>query len=332
MEDPVYIEYSHISCYTCRMKKVLLSGIKPTGDIHIGNYFGAIKQFVDKQDLYESYVFIADLHAITTVHNPEKLRQHIFDITATYLACGLDPKKVTLFQQSAIGGELCEMTWLFNCITTVPYLERAHAYKDSKAKNLEASVGLFDYPILMTSDILMQDADIVPVGSDQKQHIEIARDIAVKFNFTWEANLKIPEPMILDRVAIVPGTDGRKMSKSYGNTIPLFATDEEITKAVMSIVTDSSGERPENVYAMHKLFRSEGELEKIYEDNKGKYKILKDMLVEDIKTFVIPMREKYNYYQNNPEEVYLILREGGDKIKVRAQTKMSEIKKLVGLV
>lgn len=313
------------------MKKVLLSGIQPTGDMHIGNYFGAIRQFVNLQDEHDSYVFVADLHALTTVQDKELLQKHIFNVTATYLACGLDPKKVTLFQQSAIGGELCELTWIFNCITTVAYLERAHAYKDANQKMKDPSVGLFDYPILMTADILMQSADVVPVGADQKQHVEFARDIAGKFNFTWGEYFTLPEPMIVEGVAVVPGVDGRKMSKSYGNTIPLFGSDEAITKAVMSIVTDSSGERPENVYAIHKLFRDEAELEKIYEEHKGKYKILKDMLAEDIKKCVAPMREKYDYYQNNPEEVYAVLKAGGEKAQARAQQKISEIKKLVGL-
>ena len=315
------------------MKKVLLSGIQPTGDMHIGNYFGAIKQFVDMQDnLHESYVFIADLHALTTVQDREMLKKHIFNVTATYLACGLDPKKTTLFQQSVIGGELCEMTWMFNCITTVAYLERAHAYKDANQKAKEPTVGLFDYPMLMTADILMQDADVVPVGADQKQHVEFARDTAGKFNFTWGEVFKMPEPLILGDVATVPGIDGRKMSKSYGNTIPLFASDEEITKAVMSIVTDSSGERPENVYALHKLFRTESELEKIYEEHKGKYKILKDMLAEDIKNFVTPIREKYLTLQANPHLVEEALHAGNAKVKERAQKKMTEVRKLIGIL
>jgi len=329
----VYIEYPRIFWYTCHMKKVLLSGIKPTGDMHIGNYFGAIKQFVEMQNEdYESYVFVADLHALTTVTDRDELKRNIFNITAVYMACGLDPQKTVLFQQSAIGGELCEMTWIFNCLTTVPYLERAHAYKDAKAKGNEINVGLFDYPILMASDILMQDADIVPVGADQKQHVEFARDTVGKFNFTWGETFKMPEPLILENVATIPGIDGRKMSKSYGNTIPLFASDEEITKAVMSIVTDSSGERPENVYAMHKLFRTEAELEKIYEENKGKYKILKDMLADDIKTFVAPMRDRYQMLQANPQIVEAVLREGGEKVKARAVKKMLEVKKTVGLI
>ncbi len=318
---------------TNRMKKVLLSGIQPTGDIHIGNYFGAIKQFVDLQNTgeYEVFVFVADLHALTTLHDREKLKKNIFNITATYIACGLDPKKVTLFQQSSIGGELSEMTWIFNCITTMPYLERSVAYKDKVANGKEASVGLFDYPLLMTSDILMQDADIVPVGADQKQHVEIARDTAEKFNRTWSDQFKLPEPLILSDTGIVLGIDGRKMSKSYGNTIPLFGSDEEITKAVMSIVTDSGAGIPENVYAIHKLFKSESELAPLYEANSGKYKVIKDALVADILSLIKPMREKYTELQNNPHIVEKVLDEGGTIMKGRAQAKMGHIKTAVGL-
>jgi tryptophanyl-tRNA synthetase len=314
------------------MKKVLLSGIKPTGDMHIGNYFGAIKQFVDMQDSFESYVFVADLHALTTVKESAELRKQIFNITATYLACGLDPEKVVLFKQSTIGGELCELTWMFNCVTTMPYLERAHAYKDAVANGKEATVGLFDYPILMAADVLMQDPDVVPVGSDQKQHVEIARDTAQKFNNLWGENFKMPEAFILDSTGIVPGIDGRKMSKSYGNTIPLFATDEEIDKAVMSIVTDSSGDVPTNVYAIHKLFKSESELASLYESNKGKYKILKEALAEDVKAFIRPLREKYNEIQSNPDVVEEVLRRGGEIVAARAKAKMTAVKNAVGLI
>ncbi len=314
------------------MKKVLLSGIKPTGDLHIGNYFGAIRQWLEMQETYDSYVFVADLHALTTLQDADTLKKNIFNMVASYMACGLDPEKITLFKQSSIGGEVSELAWIFNCITTVPYLERAHAYKDAVAKGNEANVGLFDYPLLMAADILMQDADVVPVGADQKQHVEITRDTAEKFNRIWGETFKIPEPLILNEVAIVPGIDGRKMSKSYGNTIPLFANNEEITKLVMSIVTDSSGERPENVYAIHKLFRPENELEKLYEENKGKYKILKETLAEDIKSFIRPMREKYEFLQSNPEFVNEVLKNGGEKVKEKTEQKMQIIKKTVGLI
>ena len=212
------------------MRKRSLSGIKPTGTIHIGNYFGAIKQFVDLQDNYDSYIFIADFHAITTVQNKEILSSNILNIAMDYLACGLDPEKVCLFKQSDLS-EVTEIAWYFNCITTMPYLERATAYKDARVKAKDINVGLFDYPILMAADILIQDADIVPVGLDQKQHVEYARDIAIKFNNTFGQTFKLPEPLILKEVAIVPGTDGRKMSKNYGNTIPLFGTNEQIKKA-----------------------------------------------------------------------------------------------------
>ena len=227
-------------------KKILLSGVKPTGRVHIGNYFGAMKQFVEMQNEHESYVFIADYHAITTVQDKEQMKQGIIDVALDYLAIGLDPKKVVLFKQSDVP-QVHELNWIFNCITTMPYLMRAHAYKDAEAKNKEINVGLFDYPLLMAADILIQDADVVPVGQDQKQHVEYARDTAQKFNNIFcegksaDGIFKLPEPLILESVETVPGTDGRKMSKSYGNVIPLFATNEEIKKAVMSIPTDSKG-------------------------------------------------------------------------------------------
>jgi tryptophanyl-tRNA synthetase len=316
------------------MKKVLLSGIKPTGTsgLHLGNYFGAIKQFVEMQDSYESFVFIADLHALTTVHDAEQMRKNIFDIAAAYLACGLDPKKVVLFKQSDVAGPITELTWIFNCITTVPYLERAHAYKDANAKDHEVSVGLFDYPILMAADILIQDADVVPVGADQKQHVEYARDTAQKFNRIWGQTFTIPEPLILEATGVVPGTDGRKMSKSYGNTISLFASDEEISKAVMGIVTDSSGDRPENVYAIHKLVRTEAELEPLYAEHAGKYKALKEALIVDLQNFIRPLREKYLALQANPSEVYAVLADGAEVARKKLEAKQVQIKKAVGLL
>jgi tryptophanyl-tRNA synthetase len=315
------------------MKKVLLSGITPSGTsgIHVGNYFGAIKQFVDLQDEYESYIMVADMHALTTVFDAEQLRKNVFDVTATYLACGLDPKKVKLFRQSemSVHGEL---TWIFNCITTMPYLERAVAYKDAVANGKESNVGLFDYPMLMASDILLYDPDIVPVGADQKQHVEFARDTAEKFNRIWGETFKVPEPFILTSTGVVPGVDGRKMSKSYGNTISLFASDDEIQKAVMSIVTDSGADIPKNVYAIHKLFKTESELANLYEESKGKYKVLKEALIEDIKKFITPMRERYEEIQKNPDIVYEVLKASEAIVRARAEKKMLVIKKAVGLI
>lgn len=321
------------------MKKRLLSGVKPSGIIHIGNYFGAIKQFVDLQNEYDSFVFIADFHAITTIQNKEVLSQNILNVTMDYLACGLDPKKVCLFKQSDLP-EVTELTWYFNCLTTVPYLERATAYKDAKAKSKEASVGLFDYPILMAADILIQDADIVPVGSDQKQHVEYARDTAQKFNNAFGETFKLPSALILQEVAVVPGIDGRKMSKSYGNIIPLFGTNEEVRKAVMSIVTDSKSpsesKNPDecNIFAIHKLFLTSDELENLkkrYLDGGLGYKESKDMLYEEIISFISPMREKREYYENHLDEVKNILKEGGLKAKNNILEKMKIIRNNVGV-
>src|SRR3989344_5050349 len=279
-------------------KKVFLSGVQPSGRPHIGNYFGAMKQFVDLQEEHGGYVFIADYHALHSLRNPKEMNENIKSVLLDYLAIGLDPEKVTFFKQSDIG-EHAELAWIFDTITTMPYLMRAHAFKDAQAKNKEIDVGTFNYPVLMAADILMYGPDMVPVGADQKQHVEIARDIAEKFNHIYGETFKLPEPMILKDVAIVPGTDGRKMSKSYGNIIPLFAEYEEIKKCVMSIVTDSSGGVPQNVYAIHKLFRSEAELKTLYAENEGKYKVLKEALISDIKDFIRPLREKRKSLEND---------------------------------
>lgn len=321
------------------MKKRSLSGIQPSGVIHIGNYFGAIKQFVDLQDTYESFVFIADFHAITTIKNKETLSNNILNVTMDYLACGLDPKKVCLFKQSDLS-EVTELAWYFNCITSMPFLERATAYKDASQKAKEINVGLFDYPLLMAADILIHDADVVPVGQDQKQHVEYARDTAIKFNNTFGETFKLPEPLILKEVAIVPGIDGRKMSKSYGNTIPLFGTDEQIKKAVMSIVTDSKApsdsKNPEecNIFTIHKLFLNGEDLENLrkrYLDGGLGYKESKDMLYEEIISFIKPMREKREYYEKNTEEVKNILKAGALKAKENIAVKMKLIRDNVGV-
>ncbi len=321
------------------MKRRLLSGIQPSGAIHIGNYFGAIKQFVDLQDEYDSYIFIADLHAITTIQNREILSKNILNTAIDYLACGLNPEKVCLYKQSDVP-EVTELTWYFNCLTTMPYLERATAYKDAGMKTKEVNVGLFDYPILMASDILIQDANIVPVGKDQKQHIEYTRDIAQKFNKIFGELFILPEPLILKDVGIVPGIDGRKMSKSYKNTIPLFATDEEIRKVVMKIVTDSKTPEEKkdpdscNIFALHKLFLVKDELEKLkkrYLDGGLGYKESKEILLKEIISFISPLREKREFYKNNTDEVMKILNKGGIKARAQAQEKMKLIRDKIGI-
>ena len=320
-------------------KKILLSGVKPTGRPHIGNYFGAMKQFVDLQDEYEARVFIADYHAITTVQNAEELSRSTMDVALDYLAIGVDPSKTLLFKQSDVP-EVCELGWIFNCITTMPYLMRAHAYKDAEAKNKEINVGLFDYPILMAADILIQDADAVPVGQDQKQHVEYARDIAEKFNRVFGDTFKLPNPYILEHVKIIPGTDGQKMSKSHGNTIPLFATDEEIKKAVMGIPTNSQGvDEPKNpeldhVFALHKHFADKdeiAEIERRYREGGMGYKESKDILISIITRFIAPLREKRKEFEKDEESVKKMLKENGAKAREIAITKMSQIKRSVGL-
>ncbi len=311
-------------------KKILLSGVKPTGRPHIGNYFGAMKQFTDLEDSYDCLFMIADYHALNFIQDREEMRDNIFNLTLDYLAIGLDPKTSLIFRQSDVPAHT-ELAWIFDTITTMPYLMRAHAFKDAEAKDKEISVGTFNYPMLMAADILLYDTDVVPVGQDQKQHVEYARDTAQKFNRTFGDTLKLPEPLILKEVATVPGTDGRKMSKSYGNTIPLFATDEEIEKAVMSIVTDSSGERPENVYAIHALLLEKDDLDTLYAENKGQYKKLKEALVEDLKKFIRPMRERRRALEKDKKAVLKILEAGGGVARKRAEKKMEEVREKVGL-
>ena len=313
-------------------KKTLLSGVKPTGRPHIGNYFGAMKQFVDllNSGNYECYFFIADYHALNLIKDPKELRQHILDLAIDYLAIGLDPERATLFQQSDVP-EHTELSCIFDTLVTVPYLERAHAFKDAETKGKEVNVGTFNYPVLMAADILMYDSDLVPVGQDQKQHIEYARDIGQKFNSTFGDTFKIPDALIMKDVATVPGIDGQKMSKSYNNYIPLFASDEEIKKLVMSIVTDSGSEIPKNVYEIHKLFLSAQELETLYEEKKGKYKDLKERLAEDIIKFVTPLREKRAAIAADPDRVKAILKQGAEKARTKASAKMEQVRKAVGV-
>src|SRR3989344_354975 len=311
-------------------KKILLSGVKPTGAPHIGNYFGAMKQFVDLQKDYESYIFIADYHALNFIQNAKEMEDNIIGVLLDYLAIGLDPEKVTIFKQSDIS-EHTELAWIFDAITTMPYLMRAHAFKDAEAKNKEIVVGTFNYPMLMAADILLYSPDIVPVGQDQKQHVEIARDTAEKFNSLFGETFKLPEVKILKEVAVVPGTDGQKMSKSYGNTIPLFAEYEEIKKCVMSIVTGSSGELPKNVFVIHKLLRPESELQKIYEEKAGKYKELKELLIEDLEKFIAPLRERRKELEKDIPKALAILRAGGEKAKKIASAKMTEVRIKIGV-
>lgn len=318
---------------------MLVTGIKPTGKLHIGNYFGAIRPFLDIHKDYNSIIFIADLHALTTQSNPKELSEDILDVAIDYITLGIDPEKTLIFKQSDVP-EIAELAWIFNCITTMPYLMRSHAYKDAVAKNKEINVGVFDYPMLMAADILIQDADVVPVGFDQKQHLEYARDTAEKFNRIFGETFIVPEALILENVKTIPGTDGRKMSKSYKNTIELFAEDDEIKKAVMSIPTDSKGidepKDPEEdtVFNLITLLDEEREIgilrQKYIEGGIG-YRQVKEILIKNLITFISPLREKREEFLKNPDFIKTILEEGGKIAKEQAQRKMKIIRTHVGL-
>ena len=330
-----------VSMHTQKEQPIALTGVKPTGQHHVGNYFGAMKPFVDFQlkGEYQTFVFVADLHALNFITDAKQMHEYALGIAMDYLAIGVDPRKTVMYRQSDIP-EITELSWIFNTLTSMPYLMRAHAFKDAEAKNKEVSAGTFCYPVLMAADILIQDADVVPVGKDQNQHLEIARDVAAKFNHTYGVEMfKAPKTVTIESVATVPGVNGRKMSKSYNNTIPLFADDETLRKAVMSIVTDSkSPEEPknpeeDNIFALHTLF-SENDIEEIeqrYREGGIGYKESKDILYENIRAFIAPLREKRETIAADPAAVKRILDEGGEVARQRAAQKLEEVRAAVGL-
>lgn len=322
-------------------KRILVSGIKPTGRFHFGNYFGAMRQNIDFANSgFESYVFLADYHALTTVRDAEVLRTQTLEAAAAYIACGLDTSKAIIFKQSDVP-EVTELTWVFNNLVTMPYMMRAHAFKDHEAKSKEVNVGLLDYPVLMASDILIYGADVVPVGQDQKQHIEYARDIAGFYNRAYKTEqFKLPKEVIIEGVAIVPGVDGQKMSKSYNNHIELFCSDEELNKRVMSIVTDSKAPEEKkdpdtnNVFNIHKLFLTQPEIAELrakFEKGGYGYKNAKEDLLKTIMKWREGKKEKFDELMQNPEELKRILEEGGKKARVRAQETIKEVRKQIGL-
>jgi tryptophanyl-tRNA synthetase len=310
-------------------KKRLLTGLQSSGTLHIGNYFGALKPFVEMYEQYDSYLMVADYHALTSLRDPVEMQANIISVVKDYLAVGVDPSKCILFRQSDNQDHM-ELAWVFNCMVTVPFLEQAHAYKDKVAKGLEPNAGLFTYPMLQAADIALYNVDIVPVGEDQRQHIEYTREAVGKFNRAYgEHVLKEPAEQILDTVGIVPGTDGEKMSKSKGNTIPLFGTTEEIEKAVMGIVTDSDGDQPENVYAIHRLLKSVAELDPIYEVNKGRYGDLKKILVSDLEDFIAPMRARRDAITD--EQVKEVLVDGVKRAKVTSNKTINQVRTAIGI-
>ncbi len=322
-------------------KKRILSGIQPSGRPHLGNYLGAMRQHIEMQKDFECFLFIADLHALTTVHDAKQMQSNTYDLAVSYLALGLDPEKTVFFKQSDVP-EHTELFWIFDCLVKMPFLERAHAWKDAKAKGKkEESVGLFNYPVLQAADILLYQPDLVPVGKDQKQHIEMSRDIATTFNTTFGETFKIPEPFIKDEVAVVPGTDGQKMSKSYNNTIDIFAEENELKKQVMSIVTDSTPlEEPKdpkkcNVFNLYKLLATKEEikdLESKYKKGGFGYGDAKKTLLAKILEYFKEAREKYKTIYPQKEMIYDILGNGSRKAKILASKTLTEVKTKVGYI
>ncbi|MCI0449975.1 MAG: tryptophan--tRNA ligase [Chlorobi bacterium] len=324
------------------VKKRILSGVQPSGIQHLGNYFGAMKGHVElQQSGMESFIFIADLHSLTTVRDQKKLKDMVINLALDYLAIGLDPDKTVFFRQSDIP-EHAELTWVLNCVTPVSMLEQAHAYKDAVTKgSKDATAGLFDYPVLMAVDILIYKPDIVPVGKDQKQHVEIARDIAGKFNRIYGDVFKLPEPMIHELRGFVVGTDGvNKMSKSYGNVINMFADEKVIKKQVMGIVTDSTPvEAPKNpdmdtVFKLYSLFAVEDEKKSLankYIAGGFGYGDAKKLLLEKMLEHFKPFRDERERLCQNLDFVKDILKTGAQKAREFASATKAEVWEKVGL-
>ena len=316
-----------------------LSGIKPTGTPHLGNYLGMIKPAIQLQETHEAFYFIADYHALTSVRDPEQLRENTHDLTSVFVALGMDFENHAFFRQSDIP-EVTELTWILSCITSKGLMERAHAYKDAMSKDQEVSMGLFSYPVLMACDILIYDSNFVPVGQDQRQHLEITRDLAIRFNHIYGETFVLPEAIIEKEVATIPGLDGRKMSKSYGNVISLLAPEKQFRKAVMKITTDSKSvdepKDPENcsVFALYKCFAGKKE----QEDLAGRYLAgglaygeAKQLCFEKLNAELKGPREIYQQIRNDKKKLNGILESGRDKARLIAREVIDRVRNKIGL-
>ncbi len=317
----------------------ILSGIQPTGKLHLGNYFGMMRPVLELQDEGEAFIFIANYHALTTVSDPEALRNNTWDVALDFLACGLDPERVAFYRQSDVP-EVTELTWLLSTLTPMGLLERCHSYKDKTARGMTASHGLFSYPVLMAADILSVQSDLVPVGRDQKQHIEVTRDLAIKFNNQYGPVFKIPEASIREASAVVPGVDGQKMSKSYNNTIEIFGSAKEAKKTIMRIVTDSKSleevKDPDtcNVFALYKLLATPEEqatLAERYRAGGMGYGEAKKALAETFNAHFAPLREKREALANDTDYVEDVLREGARRARREAAETLSRARQAAGL-
>jgi len=318
----------------------ILSGIQPTGRFHWGNYFGAIRQYVALQGNEQSYYFIADLHALTTVRDPKVLAGFTRDAALDLLALGLDPSQATLFRQSDVP-EVNELMWLLMTVTQISLLEKCHAYKDKLAKGIAADAGLFTYPVLMAADILLYDSDLVPVGADQIQHIEVTRDIAQRFNSTYGGEfLHLPEARVLDSTAKVPGIDGEKMSKSYGNTIEIFEAPKAMRKKIMSIKTDSTPmEAPKNpdtcsIFTLYQLFASaeqQANLAERYRAGGMGYGEAKQALYDAATDYFAAARERREKLAADPSTVEDILIAGAKTARTKGQAVLARVRQACGL-
>lgn len=317
----------------------ILSGIQPSGTLHLGNYFGMMRPAIALQEEGRAYYFIADYHAMTTVRDAALLRKFREEAALDFLACGLDPEKTALFPQSSVP-EVTELAWILGTVTPMGLLERCHSYKDKLAKGIPPAFGLFSYPVLMAADILLYDSDVVPVGKDQKQHLEVTRDIAIKFNEVFGETFKLPEPRIQEAAAVVPGIDGEKMSKSYGNTIELFMPEKELRKRVMSIKTDSTpvdAPKPvegSTILALYRLLATDSafhEMEVSFQEGGKGYGHYKTQLFEAIRDYFEPMRKRREEIVNSPGSLHCILAEGTERARSAAAEVMGRVRKATGL-
>src|SRR5438132_1529494 len=318
----------------------ILSGIQPSGALHLGNYFGMMKPAIELQEKGEAFYFIADYHSMTSLFDPTERRQNTIDVALDFLACGLDPKKSVFFRQSDVP-EVTELTWLLSTVTPIGLLERAHSYKDKIAKGVSPNHGLFAYPVLMAADILIYDSNLVPVGRDQKQHVEMTRDIAVKFNETYGQTFVIPEPQIREEAAVVPGMDGQKMSKSYGNTIEIFGDEKATRKKIMGIVMDSrtpqepKPDADKNLAIQLLKLVAPRDVAKDFEDQLRAgglgYGDLKKALFEHYWNYFAPMREKRAELAANLDQVHYVLRDGARRAREVASKVVARAKLTSGL-
>jgi tryptophanyl-tRNA synthetase len=319
----------------------ILTGLQPSGKLHIGNYFGAIEPAVRLQDMGEAFYFIADYHAMTSSHDPAALREHVRELAVDFIACGLDPARAVFFRQSAVP-EVNELAWILSTVCPMGLLNKCHSYKDKIAQGISPSHGLFAYPVLMAADILLYDANQVPVGKDQKQHLEVARDLAVKLNETYgDGTVILPDPIIREDTAVVTGLDGRKMSKSYGNTLPIFGDEKELRKLVMRIKTDSTPvedpkpTRDSVILALHKLFANESEHSSLiaaFEQGGTGYGDLKKRLADAYWNYFEPMRKRREEILADRNYVDQVLADGAARARSEATKVLDRVRRAVGLI